>query len=438
MSELCRLHTEDLVAFHQRAIERYTAYAKLGLRLDLTRGKPSPEQLDLSNALLELPGRTDHISAEGGDCRNYYGDLRGLPEARALFSGMLGAPVEQCLVGGNSSLALMHDAIVYALLHGVPESRAAWSAEGPIAFLCPSPGYDRHFAICEAYGIRMIPVALTGHGPDMAMVERLVGDDPSIKGMWCVPKYSNPTGEIYSDETVERLASMRTAAPDFRLFWDNAYAVHHLTEKRHDIANIIDACARHGHADRALVFASTSKITFAGAGLALFASSKENLSWFTRHMGRRTIGADKLNQLRHVRMLRDAQGLAALMERHRQLLVPKFRAVDEIFAELLGGTGAASWTKPEGGYFVSLNVAQGCAKRVVDLGRAAGIAMVSAGQTFPYGRDPQDSNIRIAPSFAPVAEVKEAARGVALSVLRAAAEKLLRERGVTLNQADRK
>lgn len=437
MSELGSLRTDDLVACHRQVQERYTAFRQRGLRLDLTRGKPSPEQLDLSNALLELPGRVDHVSAEGGDCRNYYGDLRGLPEARALFSGMLGAPVERCLVGGNSSLALMHDAIVYALLSGVPNGRAAWSAAGPVTFLCPSPGYDRHFAICEAYGIRIVPVALTGNGPDMDEVERLVADDPAIKGMWCVPKYSNPTGEIYSGETVERLAAMRTAATDFRLFWDNAYAVHHLTDKRHEIANILDACARHGHADRALVFGSTSKMTFAGAGLALFASSAENLSWFTRHMGRRTIGTDKLNQLRHVRMLRDAQGIARLMERHRQILVPKFDAVGETFTELLGGTGVASWTKPEGGYFISLNVAEGCAKRVVELGRAAGVALVSAGQTFPNGHDPSDSNIRIAPSYAPVSEVKDATEGVALSVLLAAAEKLLTQRGLPLDQEGR-
>ncbi|HYM03792.1 MAG TPA: aminotransferase class I/II-fold pyridoxal phosphate-dependent enzyme, partial [Stellaceae bacterium] len=282
MSPLSALRSDALANFRRHALERHAAFAAQGRKLDLTRGKPSPEQLDLSNALLAQFGPEDHLSAEGGDCRNYYGDLRGLPEARALFTAILGAPVERILVGGNSSLALMHDVIVYALLDGVPGGRSSWSDDGPVTFLCPSPGYDRHFAICEGYGIRMIPVALTGNGPDMDTVERLVAEDPSVKGMWCVPKYSNPTGEIYSAETIERLAKMRTAAADFRLFWDNAYAVHHLTERRHAIADILEACERHGHADRAFVFASTSKVTFAGGGLAVMATSAANLAWFTR------------------------------------------------------------------------------------------------------------------------------------------------------------
>ena len=430
MTPLAELSRDALEAFRRDAARRHAEFKARGLALDLTRGKPSAEQLDLSNALLDLPGWGNHRAADGADCRNYFGDLAGLPEARALFAPMLGVPPEQVLVGDNSSLALMHDAIMFALLHGVPTSDnpgggRPWGA-GPIAFLCPAPGYDRHFAICEGLGIRMIPVALTGQGPDMDAVERLVADDPSIKAIWCVPQYSNPTGETYSDATVERLAAMPTAAADFRILWDNAYAVHDLTETRHRVANLLEACARHGTTERALTFASTSKITFAGAGLSLLAASPANLAWFTRHLARRTIGPDKLNQLRHVRLLQDPAGLAALMDRHRRLLAPKFRAVDETFARLLGAAGVARWSKPEGGYFVSLDVETGSAKRVVALAAEAGIAVVPAGRTFPYGEDPNDANIRLAPSFPSTGEVARAAEGIALSVLIAAAEALLR------------
>ncbi len=430
MTRLSELKRDALLAFHRDAERRYDAFRARGLTFDLTRGKPSPEQLDLSNALLDLPGWGNYRSADGADCRNYFGDLAGLPEARAVFAPILGAPPEQVLVGDNSSLALMHDAIAFALLYGMPTpqkmgGQRPWR-DGEIAFVCPSPGYDRHFAICEHLGIRMIPVGMTGSGPDMEAVERLVAGDPAIKGMWCVPKYSNPTGEIYSDETVERIAAMPAAAPDFRVFWDNAYAVHHLTETRHELADFLAACARHDHADRALMFASTSKITFAGAGLSLLATSPANLAWYTRHLSYRTIGPDKLNQLRHVRLLQDAGGITTLMERHRRLLVPKFRAVDEVLTRHLDGTGVARWTRPEGGYFVSLDVDIGSAKRVVALAAEAGIALVPAGRTFPYGEDRCDANIRLAPSFPPAGEVARAVEGVALAVLLAASEALLR------------
>jgi DNA-binding transcriptional MocR family regulator len=433
MPRLDTLMTDDLRAFRHQAGERHAAFRARGLKLDSTRGKPSGPQLDLSNALLDMLGGDDFRSADGGDCRNYLGDVRGLPEARALFAPVLGAPVEQMLVGGNSSLTLMHDLIVFALLHGVPGGDASWSTPSsstgaPVTFLCPVPGYDRHFGICEGFGIRMIPVPLTGHGPDMDVVERLVAEDPSVKGIWCVPKYSNPTGETYSDETVERLAAMPTAAPDFRLFWDNAYVVHHLADRPHRLANILEACARHGHPDRAFIFGSTSKVTFAGAGLSLFAGSTANLDWARKHLGRQSIGPDKLNQLRHVRLLRDEAGIAALMERHRQILVPKFQRVQAVFTEHLGGTGVARWTEPEGGYFISLDVRDRTARRVVTLSQEAGVAMVAPGATFPYGRDPNDRNIRIAPTFPPLEEVGLAAEGVALSVLVAASEAILAER----------
>ncbi|WP_119422309.1 aminotransferase class I/II-fold pyridoxal phosphate-dependent enzyme [Desertibaculum subflavum] len=421
MPEIVRMSTEELAGFRQRLQTEYDAFRAQGLRLDMTRGKPAPEQLDLATALLGSPGN-DWRAADGSDVRNYFGDLRGLPETRAIFADMLGVPVERILIGGNSSLALMHDSIVYALLHGVPGGRGPWSQQGEIAFLCPVPGYDRHFGLCEGYGIRMIPVPLTGRGPDMAVVERLVAQDASIKGIWCVPKYSNPTGEIYAPEVVERLAAMRAAAPDFRIFWDNAYAAHHLTATRHEVANIAQACARAGHPDRVFIFASTSKVTFAGSGLALFAASRNNLDWFMTHMGRRTIGADKVNQLRHARLLRDGAGLLAHMEQHRALLAPKFAAVQQVLQARLGGTGLATWTKPEGGYFVSLDVQDGLAKRVVQLATQAGIAMVPAGRTFPYGQDPRDRNIRLAPSFPSVEEVRQAVEGIALSVLLAGTE----------------
>jgi DNA-binding transcriptional MocR family regulator len=428
MPVLHELSTPDLQAYGERVRERHAGLRSRNLMLDITRGKPAPEQLDLSNALLTLPGAGGYAAADGSDSRNYYGGVRGVPEARALFAPMLGAPAEQVLIAGNSSLALMHDAIVYGLLSGVCDSETFWSAQGPITFLCPSPGYDRHFAICEAFGIRMIAVPMTGHGPDVDIVERLVADDPGIKGMWCVPKYSNPTGEIYAPETIRRLAAMPTAAGDFRLFWDNAYAAHHLTETSFEIDNILDACARHGHANRPFVFASTSKMTFAGGGLAMFAASKPNLDWFAGHMGRRTIGPDKLNQLRHVRLLRDAAGIATLMAGHRRLLAPKFDKVQSIFSSLLGGLGVASWSEPKGGYFISLDVLDGCAKQVVTLAAAAGIALVPAGSTFPYGRDPNDRNIRIAPSHSSLDELAQAAEGIALCVLLAATDALLAKR----------
>lgn len=427
MTDIRTLQTEDLRAFHHHARERYHALREQRLNLNLGRGKPSSEQLDMSNAVLALPGAADFTAADGSDCRNY-GGLQGLPEIRALFAHVLGAPTDRVVASNNSSLALMHDTIAWAMFHGVPGGDAPWS-KNPTTFLCPVPGYDRHFTICEGFGIRMVAVPSTGRGPDMDTVERLAASDETIKGIWAMPKYSNPTGEIYADDVVERLASMRTAARDFRLYWDNAYAVHHLTSTKTEVANILELCARHDHPDRTFVFASTSKITFAGAGIAFFASSSENVKWLLRHMERRTIGPDKLNQLRHVRLIKDQGGLIALMEGHARILAPKFRAVQDAFATLLGGTGIATWTEPAGGYFVSLDVLDGCARRVVELAKAAGIIVVPAGSTFPGGKDPNDRNIRIAPSYPTAGEVAQAAAGIALSVRLAASEKILSLRG---------
>ena len=415
-------HPQSVGGIRQRIQAGYDGFKAKGLRLNLTRGKPSLAQLDLSAELLRAPGPADFVAEGATDCRNY-GGLQGLAEARRLFSGIVGAPAEQVVVANNSSLALMHDTLVYALLKGTCDGSIPWSKQGEVAFLCPVPGYDRHFKICEDYGIRMVPVAMKDDGPDMEDVERLVGRDASIKAMWCVPKYSNPTGTVYSDAAIERLAAMRTAAPDFRLYWDNAYAVHHLTEERIEIANILELCARHGHANRPFMFGSTSKITFAGAGLALFAASKDNVQWLVSRLAPRTIGPDKVNQLRHVRFLRDEAGILELMDRHRALVAPKFQKVLEIFDAKLSRVPDVAWTRPKGGYFITLEVPAGCARRVVALAKEAGVELTPAGATHPYGRDPEDRTIRVAPTFPELAEVAQAAEGVAWCVLLAAAEK---------------
>ena len=398
----------------------YDAFRARGLALDMTRGKPCAEQLDLSLGLLDCLGR-DYRAADGTDCRNY-GVLEGLPEARALFAELLEVEPAEVIVGGNSSLALMHDVIVQALLKGTPDA-PPWHGRHQIKFLCPSPGYDRHFAICERYGIDMIPVAMNADGPDMDEVERLVASDASVKGMWCVPRYSNPGGVVYAKAVVERLAAMKTAAPDFRILWDNAYAVHHLVDAPPPLANLLAACAAAGNPDRAIVFTSTSKITFAGAGVAALASSVANVRNIVAGLSIQTIGHDKLNQLRHVRFFEDAAGVAAQMKKHAAILKPKFDAVTEILAERLGGKGVATWSDPKGGYFVSLDTPDGCAAKVVKMADEAGVKLTKAGATYPYGKDPRDRNIRLAPSFPPLAQVRQAMELVAICVEIAALER---------------
>ncbi|PZN32657.1 MAG: aminotransferase [Proteobacteria bacterium] len=426
MSFLPDLSTEELRSYRERIRQRYDAFAGRGLKLNLTRGKPSSEQLDLSNDLLSLPGAGNYHSGSI-DCRNY-GDLQGLPALRAVLAPLYGATPETVILGDNSSLSLMHDAVVFSLLKGNCDSERPWSKEERVAFLCPVPGYDRHFSICQEFGIEMIPVAMNEEGPDMDAVEKLVAADPAIKGMWCVPKYSNPTGTVYADSTIERLAKMPTAARDFRLFWDNAYVAHHLTPERIGIADILEACARHGHANRPFIFGSTSKMTFAGAGVGLFAGSQDNVAWYLKRMEKRTIGGDKVNQLRQLQLIERVGGIEALMDRHRAILAPKFDKVREVFAEQLGGTGVAQWTQPKGGYFLTLDVLPGCARQVVSLAREAGLELTPAGATHPYGNDPQDRTLRIAPSFPALPEVAQAAEGVAIAVLLAAADKLLSTR----------
>ncbi len=418
MTRIADMPDAELQALRRKVRAEYDTFRARGLKLDMTRGKPAADQLDLAEAMLTLPGNRDHFAEAGDDVRNY-GVLQGLPEARALFAPLLGAPPSQIVVNDNSSLAVMHDCIVWALLKGVPGGDGPWR---DVAFICPVPGYDRHFALCEEFGIRMLPVPMTGQGPDMDAVEALAAD-PSVKGMWCVPKYSNPTGDMYSEETVRRLAGMNTGAADFRLFWDNAYAVHHLTEQRHRIANILEACAAAGHPDRPFLFASTSKITLAGAGLAFFGSSLANVAWYMARMFKRTIGSDKLNQLRHVRFLKNEAGLMQHMDAHRALLAPKFAAVQAALEARLAGTGAATWAHPEGGYFISLDAMPGTAKQVVALAKDAGLALTAAGSTWPHGDDPHDSNLRLAPTYPSLKDVVAASEGIALCVLLAAVEK---------------
>ena len=390
---------------------QYDAFKQRGLKLDMSRGKPAPEQLDLSNALQEaLPG---FAAQDGTDCRNY-GLGVGLPEARALFGQLLGAPASQVIVDSSASLSLMHDVIVYALLNGVPGGQP-WVGQ-QAAFLCPVPGYDRHFSICETRGIKMINVPLNDDGPDMDLVERLVAQDASIKGMWCVPKYSNPSGTVYSDQVVARLAAMKTAAPDFRIMWDDAYRFHHLTEESIVIADILAACATAGNPDRAIVFASTSKVSWAGSGIAALAASPANIAWWSKHAGIRSIGPDKINQLRHVAYLKDAATVDALMAQHRALLKPKFDAVLAQFTAHLGAIEGVSWTAPKGGYFIDLVTPNGAAKRTIALAKEAGITLTPAGAAYPYGVDPQDSHIRIAPSFPSLTEIGQAAEGIALAL----------------------
>lgn len=406
-------------AFAAEARAAYATLQEAGLKLDMTRGKPSAEQLDLAEGMLALPGNRDHLAEDGQDVRNY-GGLQGLLEARRLFGAMIGVPAEQVVVAENSSLAIMHDCIVWALLKGVVGGAAPWS-KGDAAFICPVPGYDRHFALCEGFGIRMIPVPMRGDGPDMEAVEAAAAD-PAVKGMWCVPTYSNPTGATYSEAVARRLAAMRTGAADFRLFWDNAYAVHHLTDNHPAPLDILGLCEQAGHAERAFIFASTSKITLAGAGLAFFGGSPANVRWYLEQAARRTVGPDKLNQLRHTRFLRDLDGLKRHMAGHRRLLAPKFDATIAALEQRLGGLGVARWLRPEGGYFITVEMLEGSARRVVELARGLGIALTPAGATWPQGQDPNDNILRLAPSFPTLEEVRAAAEGIALCMLLAALE----------------
>ena len=418
------LSRDELQAQHDRQQRDYAELKTKNLALDLTRGKPSSEQLDLSNGLLTLPGEGNFRDDEGVDTRNY-GGQNGLTGLRGIFGELLGIPVPNLVAGNNASLEFMHDVVVFAMLHGGVDSPRPWVQEPAVKFLCPSPGYDRHFAITESLGIEMITVPMREDGPDVDMVEELVAADPAIKGMWCVPVYSNPTGTVYSWEVVRRLVQMRTAAEDFRLFWDNAYPVHTLTNDFVRQVDVLGLAGQAGHPNRPFVFASTSKITFAGSGVSFFGGSLGNIAWYLQYAGKKSIGPDKVNQLRHLRFLRDADGVRLHMMRHQQLLAPKFELVLDILDRRLSDSKIASWTEPKGGYFISLDVLPGTAKRTVGLAKDAGIAVTEAGASFPYRKDPDDTNIRIAPSFPPLPDLAEAIDGLATCALLAAAEKLL-------------
>jgi DNA-binding transcriptional MocR family regulator len=418
------LSRDELQIRHDEQRRNYADLQGKKLALDLTRGKPSAAQLDLSNALLELPGSGDFRDAEGTDTRNY-GGQHGLPALRAVFGELLGIPVPNLIAGNNSSLELMHDAVVFSMLHGGVDSPRPWVREPVVKFLCPSPGYDRHFAVTESLGVEMITVPMRDDGPDVDLVEELVDADPAIKGMWCVPVFSNPTGAVYSWEVVRRLVQMKTAAADFRLFWDNAYPVHILTPEFPRLVDVLGLAAAAGHPHRPYVFVSTSKITFAGAGVSFFGGSLGNIAWYLQHSGKKSIGPDKVNHLRHLRFLRDADGVRQHMLRHQKVLAPKFELVLDILDKRLSESKTAAWTEPKGGYFISLDVLPGTARRTVALAKDAGIAVTQAGASFPYGKDPDDTNIRIAPSFPPLADLSEAIDGLATCALLAATENLL-------------
>lgn len=414
---------KSLETLHAQLTAEYARLRGLGLKLDMSRGKPARDQLDLCEPMLTVLSHNDQMQDGKTDVRNY-GVLEGIPSCRALFADIMEVPVENVIAGGSSSLTMMYDTMLRLWIFGAP-GYEPWCRQEKIKWLCPAPGYDRHFAITQQLGIEMIPVPMTETGPDMDMIERLAGEDPAVKGVWCVPKYSNPQGITYSDDTVRRFAAMKTAAPDFRVFWDNAYIVHHLGEEHDELLNIFHEAEKCGTQDRFLEFCSTSKVTFAGAGVAAMAASLDNIAWTKKLMTVQAISPDKVNQLRHVRYFQNVEGLSDHMKKHAAILRPKFDLVLSLLEEKLGGTGAGSWHTPRGGYFISFDALPGCAKRINTLCKEAGVVMTGAGATFPYGKDPQDSNLRIAPSMPPLDELKQAAEVFCTCALLAAVEKQL-------------
>ena len=419
--------TDELQKIHQEALEQYEDFKSLHLQLNMARGKPCAEQLDLALGVLEaLHARSEFANSNGDDCRNY-GVWNGLPEMRAIFSEMMDVPADQIILGNNSSLQMMFDCIAQGFTHGY-SGCTPWARQEKVKFLCPVPGYDRHFGITADLGIENVPVAMTDNGPDMDEVERLVAADDSIKGIWCVPKYSNPTGITFSEDTVRRLVEMPTAAPDFRIFWDNAYCVHDLYDETDELANIFDLARAAGTEDRVVAFASTSKITFPGAGIGFIGASPAVIAEFSKRLKAGLISADKLNQLRHVRFLPSIEAVKEHMKKHAEFLRPRFEAVERKLTEGLGDTGCATWTHPRGGYFVSFDGPDGSAQKVAALCADLGVKLTPAGATWPYGKDPRDTNIRIAPSYPTVEDLEAALDVLVLAVKLVAAELARAER----------
>ena len=423
-----KMSVEELEQLIRELKKEYERYQAMEMSLDMSRGKPCKEQLDLSMGLMDaLNSDADMFCEDGTDCRNY-GVLNGIAEAKVLISDMMENNPDNIIIYGNSSLNVMYDSISRSMTHGVM-GNVPWCRLDKVKWLCPVPGYDRHFSITEYFGIEMIPVPMTPSGPDMALVERLVREDESIKGIWCVPKYSNPQGYSYSDETVRRFARLQPAAKDFRIYWDNAYGVHHLYDKEQDyLIEILAECKRAGNPDLVYKFSSTSKITFPGSGIAAIAASSNNLEDIQRQLRYQTIGHDKVNQLRHVRFFEDIHNMIEHMRKHADILRPKFETVETILEKNLGGLGIGSWTKPKGGYFISFDTMEGCAKEVAAKCKKAGVKLTPAGATYPYGKDPRDSNIRIAPTYPPIEDLRTASQLFCLCVKLVSAQHLLKEK----------
>ncbi len=425
MKKYTEMTKEELRAELEQVRARYEELKAKGLSLNMARGKPGKEQLDMNGPMMDLLNSESDYFCDGIDVRNY-GNLEGLPSCRALFAELLDVKPENVFVGGSASLQLMYDTIAKAYTHGRVMGPTPWAKLDRVKFLCPAPGYDRHFGISESFGMEMITVPMTAEGPDMDVVEALARD-PEVKGMWCVPKYSNPDGIIYSEETIRRIASLQHAAPDFLLMWDNAYCVHEFEGDYVPFPDILKECAKYGNEDMVFEFASTSKITFPGAGISVFACSERNMAYMKKLLNAQIISYDKVNQLRHVRYLQDKEHVLALMKRHAQILGPKFRCVLDTLEKEIAPLGIAGWQRPKGGYFVSVNTMPGIAKATWKLCKEAGLTMTGAGATFPYGRDPRDSNMRVAPSLPPIEQLEQAMEIYCTSMKLAALEKLLAE-----------
>ena len=425
MATYSEMNKEDLQKELEVLKEEYAKICDADINLDMSRGKPGADQLKLSVKMLDILDADSDVKASNGiDCRNY-GLLDGIPEAKKMMAGIMQTDPENIIIYGNSSLNVMYDTVSRSFTHGVMGS-TPWCKLDKVKWLCPVPGYDRHFAITEFFGVEMINIPMNEDGPDMDMVEKLVSEDDAIKGIWCVPKYSNPTGISYSDEVVRRMANLKPAAKDFRIYWDNAYAIHHLYNGEQDeILEIMEECRKAGNPDMVFEFASTSKVTFPGSGIAAIAASKDNLDFIKKQMTIQTIGYEKLNHLRHVRFFKIVEGVKAHMEKHAEKLRPKFATVLDVLEKELKPTGVGSWTKPNGGYFISLDVMEGCAKKVVSMCKDAGVVLTGAGAPFPYGKDPEDKNIRIAPSFPTPEELLEASKILVICTKITAIEKLL-------------